>query len=265
VPKSKRGGQSNALKHGAFSRIAVLPGEKPSELEKLRQQVFAEWQPNGATEEDAASEVARALWMKARYENYARQKIAQMVDLSSREYLAAELLTEKTEPFYESINSRGLSLDPARMLERDEIGKKREKRKALGYVFREDAVANLLGFSSHLYGDQSEAALEFSVGMLPEFYRNHLEQKVRAEQFNSTRDWVFAMKREVDKVLLPLARKALKETLPPPVPAQDLLRDPEEDLAEIAIRERINLMLDKAIKRLVQAKAFKQMMPDNEG
>src|SRR5262249_42994031 len=53
-----------ALKHGAFSSKAVLPGENPAEFEKLYQALIAELMPTGALEEDIVAHIARLVWRK---------------------------------------------------------------------------------------------------------------------------------------------------------------------------------------------------------
>ena len=37
----------NALKHGAFSEVLILPGEDPAAFEKLKQRLFAEYNVSG--------------------------------------------------------------------------------------------------------------------------------------------------------------------------------------------------------------------------
>jgi hypothetical protein len=53
-----------ALKHGAYSSTAVLPGENPAEFEKLHQALIAELAPTGALEEDVVADIARLVWRK---------------------------------------------------------------------------------------------------------------------------------------------------------------------------------------------------------
>jgi len=53
-----------ALKHGAYSSTAVLPGENPAEFEKLHQALIAELAPTGALEEDIVADIARLVWRK---------------------------------------------------------------------------------------------------------------------------------------------------------------------------------------------------------
>ena len=60
----------NALKHGAFSETAILPGENWSEFHELHLQVIDEWSPQGATEEDAVLTIAKAIWRKRRVQRF---------------------------------------------------------------------------------------------------------------------------------------------------------------------------------------------------
>lgn len=56
----------NALKHGAFSEILILPGEDPQEFEKLKNELFAEYKPSGISEERVMMAITRALWQERR-------------------------------------------------------------------------------------------------------------------------------------------------------------------------------------------------------
>ena len=62
----KRSRPPNALKHGAFSKTAILPGEDPQEFEELHFSLIGEWAPVGATEEDAVLSIAKGIWRKRR-------------------------------------------------------------------------------------------------------------------------------------------------------------------------------------------------------
>jgi hypothetical protein len=53
-----------ALKHGAFSRTHLLPGENAEEFERLHTQVVDELKPAGALEHDCLDTIARLLWRK---------------------------------------------------------------------------------------------------------------------------------------------------------------------------------------------------------
>ena len=53
-----------ALKHGAYSATAVLPGESQAEFEKLHRGLVAELVPSGVLEDDIVMTIARLVWRK---------------------------------------------------------------------------------------------------------------------------------------------------------------------------------------------------------
>ena len=53
-----------ALKHGAYSAMAILPGESQAEFEKLHRDTIAEWTPSGVLENDIVMTITRLLWRK---------------------------------------------------------------------------------------------------------------------------------------------------------------------------------------------------------
>ena len=53
-----------ALKHGAYSATAILPGESQAEFEKLHRYILAEWTPSGVLENDIVMTITRLLWRK---------------------------------------------------------------------------------------------------------------------------------------------------------------------------------------------------------
>jgi hypothetical protein len=64
-----------ALKHGAFSATAILPGEDPAAFRDLHQKLIAELTPIGALEDDIVATIARLLWRK---KNLATLRIAEL-------------------------------------------------------------------------------------------------------------------------------------------------------------------------------------------
>jgi len=60
----------NALLHGVFSRITILPGEDPEEFEELYSALTEEWAPAGALEEDTVLTIAKAMWRKRRAQKF---------------------------------------------------------------------------------------------------------------------------------------------------------------------------------------------------
>jgi hypothetical protein len=71
-PKRK---PSNAIKHGVFSIIPVMPGEDPREYEALLSALIDEYQPSGPTEMDKVVAIAHAIWCKRRAQRFLRGKL----------------------------------------------------------------------------------------------------------------------------------------------------------------------------------------------
>ena len=76
LPMSKKASALNALKHGAYSNLGLLPGEDPKQYLEYWQALRDEWKPSGATEEDTVHEMALCLWRKSRLGVYERAKRA---------------------------------------------------------------------------------------------------------------------------------------------------------------------------------------------
>jgi hypothetical protein len=129
----------------------------------------------------------------------------------------------------------------------------------------------------HPLYDEAETLRGIAFGMRtnPEFFEDlteedalrsfsrtadHLRQKCPRRNFESTAAWLQAVRREIFLVLLPqleslgsndevsLARSFKFLTT-------DLFK------TELAVEERIDAMIDRATKRLIQTKAMKQMLP----
>src|SRR5215467_15207473 len=65
-----------AVKHGAYSATALLPGESPAEFEKLHGSLIAEFAPSGVLEDDIVMTMARLVWRK---QNLTTLRIAERV------------------------------------------------------------------------------------------------------------------------------------------------------------------------------------------
>jgi hypothetical protein len=70
----------NALKHGAYSRMAILPGEKLADFEALRQEYYDEWMPDGVTEEHLVDDICVLRWKKRRLDQYDQIKLRRTVE-----------------------------------------------------------------------------------------------------------------------------------------------------------------------------------------
>jgi hypothetical protein len=64
-----------ALKHGAYSALAVLPGESQAAFEKLHRDQIAELAPSGGLEHDIVLTIARLRWRK---QNLGTLRIAEL-------------------------------------------------------------------------------------------------------------------------------------------------------------------------------------------
>jgi len=72
---SKRKRLPPALKHGAYSEAALLPGEDPAEFKALHKGLIADFRPNGRMEEETVLSIARLTW---RRRNLARFEVGQL-------------------------------------------------------------------------------------------------------------------------------------------------------------------------------------------
>jgi hypothetical protein len=58
--------RASALRHGAWSQAAVLPGEDLRQFDRLCCELADEWHPSGPAEEDAVFTLAKCMWRKRR-------------------------------------------------------------------------------------------------------------------------------------------------------------------------------------------------------
>ena len=231
-----KGRRLNALKHGAFAAAPVSPGEDPREFEALYSDLIQEWKPVGATENEAVFSLANAMWRKRR----------------ARLFLEVGLIKN-------SINVNHPSFDQSLGLLALAVAMMREPEKA----FERYATATL----------RPDAI-------------NYLIEKFHRSKFESDSEWAQAIIEEINCVLLPRAMAEPSELpdllrkLPLEQRKTDELRlvyrvhAMMEKIAlfggsaasgdlfeqERTLDERLDAMIDRAVKRLVQTKAMKQML-----
>ena len=199
----------NAITHGAFSSILILPWESKAEFAELYDELIDEWKPVGRTEHDAVLSIAKGIWRKRRMQAFLRNELEKHTcDPSHAAYNEAEML---------------------RVL----------------YHFIEMAPEPDT-FEICLFGLRTQKA-------------NDLRRKFPRENFQSESDWVKAVQHEIASNLLPAAMRF------GPVEnfvghSASVLYTDEAIEHDIGVEERIDAMTDKAIKRLVQIKAMKQML-----
>jgi hypothetical protein len=88
-----------ALKHGGYTATTFLSGESEADFEELRQSVFAELNPEGALEEDAATNIAGLIWRKKnlpifRVVERAKRRQQELVDEHLQKIPLCQLLGE---------------------------------------------------------------------------------------------------------------------------------------------------------------------------
>jgi len=124
-------------------------------------------------------------------------------------------------------------------------------------------VSQLIGFSSSLYGKLDGQFLELSISMLGGEPSKHLKREVPKENYPTTPEWVQAVKREVDEVLLPRARAEMDSPDHLAAKAAEFITT-DRILEDLALEERLDAMVDRAMRRLAQMKFMKQISASSE-
>jgi hypothetical protein len=111
---------------------------------------------------------------------------------------------------------------------------------------------------------------ELETRFVPIHHANYLREHCPRQNFESGSAWLRALRHEIASVLLPsfeilveppeslLSRSA--NFLTPNAGQSVKLYSPDVFKRELALDERIDVMIDRAIKRLVQTKAMKQVL-----
>lgn len=69
----------SALRHGAYSGLALLPGEDPVEFEGLHQALIHEHKPVGSSEKHLIMQITQCIWRLQNLSTYRRAERAQKV------------------------------------------------------------------------------------------------------------------------------------------------------------------------------------------
>ena len=208
----------HAVKHGAFAKTAILPGEDRREFEELHSALIEEWAPVGPTEEDAVLSIAKGVWRKRRLQKFLHAEIE--ICRSDREH-----------PLYDA--AEGL--------------------RNLLNIMEAAPILDLME-APHLF----ESVIRLAIESTPSYVATKLEQMCPREKFESVSDWL-AMLRVVTSALL----RGLEQDGEEPEVLLDRsakVHTPDVANHELAVDERIDAMIDRAVKRLVQTKAMKQML-----
>ena len=123
-----------------------------------------------------------------------------------------------------------------------------------------DETLGLLGFAARMKLKPETAFEEYASRCLRADKINHLKQKFPRADFKSTLEWAQAIINEIDSLRaeasIPLREMADLVALcqSSATLSNDLFKQ------ELALDERLDAMIDRAVKRLIQTKAMKQML-----
>jgi hypothetical protein len=235
----------SAYKHGGFSKTVLFPWEDADEFDALHRSLHDEWEPSGALEEDAVYTILTCVWRKRRIRD--KRNFDTLAALQHKDLKA---LSETPLPFFDTEHEQ--TMYALKNMPRSD-----------GRPRYDGAVSQLIGFSSSLYGRLNGESLEVSISMLGEQPSKHLKREVPKEKYSTTPEWVQAVKREVDEVLLPRARAEMESPDHLAAKAAEFITT-DRILEDIALEERLDAMVDRAMRRLAQMKFMKQLSASSE-
>jgi hypothetical protein len=235
----------SAYKHGGFSKTVLFPWEDADEFDALHRSLQDEWEPSGALEEDAVYTILTCIWRKRRIRD--KRNLDTLAALQHKELKA---LSEMPVPFFDTREEKTMYVLTHRP---SSDGRPRYDSK----------VSQLIGFSSSLYGMLDGQFLELMIGMLGGEPSAHLEREVPKGNYASTPEWVQAVKREIDEVLLPQARAEMDSPDYLAAKAAEFITT-DRILEDLALEERLDAMVDRAMRRLAQMKFMKQISGSSE-
>ncbi|QIO98828.1 hypothetical protein [Bradyrhizobium symbiodeficiens] len=219
----------NAMKHGAFSAIDILPWENAEDFEKICTELADQYHSRGPLQEDCIRGIADLMWRKRRV----RQK--RLIDFAAEfERLEYKVLWQNPLPLSDTHIEHVKEV----FASMEDTGRDRVK----------NDHEELFRFSSSLYRFMGVSFLPGMIKMLPKEFADHLQEKFPEANFPDRSDWVVALKREVDQVLLPMVKKRY------PFPtgyyeAAAKLATPERILADLDLEERFDTAIDRLLKR----------------
>ena len=217
---------ANAQKHGVFALgdFPTIPGEDVREYAELCTDLVDEWEPSGPTEMDAVLSLADLMWRKRRAQRFLRTKLL-------------ESTYDPRSPTFDE--RRGFEL-----------------------------------FILCLRAEPEMAFERMASKLLTAATISHLEQKFPRSDYQSTPEWAEAVITEIKSILLPAAPPSLEAIEPGegdlPEPLRKMvverkvnasIQNAKEDFeADLDLRERLDGMIARQTKHLIQLKAMKQML-----
>jgi hypothetical protein len=229
----------NALKHGAFSGTELLPWEDANEFEELHRNLKEELDPDGPLQDDCVLTILRYMWRKRRVSAKRNLDVAAALD---------------------RVENRVLWEDPPPLFDTEIEGIKYffANRRSEPRSKPPEDYQQLLGFSTSLFRERDRRLLEIAVSMLPSEFSSHLREKLPPDNFEYTSQWVVALKKEVDAVLLPMVRARGHDPDAYLATAAGFVTE-DRMLEDLAIEERLDAAIDRTLKRLYQLKVARQL------
>ncbi|MGF6313424.1 hypothetical protein ABIB82_007576 [Bradyrhizobium sp. i1.8.4] len=233
---ARRPRKPNALKHGAYSSVELLPWEDPDAFQELSRAIWQEWRPEGPIEVDCVETIILCQWRKQRVR--AKRKLDTAVAL-------------------DKVQNRVFNERPPQVLLENELEVMKDALTEKRSYPRED-YERLLHFSSHLHRESDVRFLRLGISFLSIECRDHLNANVREDSFETTELWIIALKMEVDNVLMP----RIRERRPDPngyLPAAAEFLAADRTIEDLAVEERLDAAIDRALRRLFWVRAQKQL------
>lgn len=236
---SQRSRLPAAYKHGAFAKIELLPWEDPAALEQLRQQLMEEFEPEGVLQEECVRDILTATWRKRRLGD--RRNVETRATLLQPQN---RVFDQHPIPLFET------DFDKAKYV----LAKAGSEEPNLP----RDDYQRLLSFSSYFAPDASPRIVALAIGCLPKEYKSHLQTHVPREKYDESCHWIVALKKEVDGVLLPKVRERRPDPDGYLTAAAEFL-SPDKMLEDLAVEERLEAQMDRALRRLFWLKTQKKL------
>jgi len=205
-------------------------------------ELIDEWDPCGAFEEEAVFTIASCMWKKRRIRE--KRQLEVLAHLQTPDPQSSKQPT----PFFEN------RIEQLKFT----LSHKSTAAAPSSSQFNYDE-AMLLQMSASFYGDTSEEDVKWKFAFKKNKFIDHLKEMVPREKYPKLIDYVRALKTEIDEVLLPRVRNERpSDDYIAAKTASEFLTD-ERILEDLALEERLDATMDKAIRRLAQAKALKQL------
>jgi hypothetical protein len=205
--EQKRAKTPNALKHGIFTPITILPGEDLKEFIALYRSVIEEWIPHGATEEEAVLTITNAMWRKRRLQKF----------------IQIQVFKNMADPKHASYNG----------------------------------IRALKTFDEILRLKPEDEFEVYADGCLRQEMIDRFKSKFPRHKYNSTADRTEAVRAEIKSIVETNSAIIPNETfllLSCATVFGDLFKQ------ELALEERLNAIIERSTKQLLQIKAMKQML-----